>query len=82
MLIRTNDTLQTTIYRRSTHNGLHLHWNSFVSRTWTRSTPRAISIRGYKIYSTEELSQNELKQIEEEFINMNGYQKWVFDQVN
>ena len=26
--------------------------------------------------------QNELKQIEEEFININGYPKWALDQVN
>ena len=30
MLIRTNDTLQTTIYRKSTHNAVYLHWNSFA----------------------------------------------------
>ena len=39
-------------------------------------------IRAFKTCSSEELLQNELKQIEEEFININGYPKWVFDQVN
>ena len=38
MLIRTNDTLQTTIYRKSTHNGVYLHWNSFAPRTWKCGT--------------------------------------------
>ena len=82
MLIRTNDTLQTTVYRKSNHNGVYLHWNSFVPRTWKHRTLRTILIRVKKICSTEELLQNELKQIEEEFININGYPKWVFDQVN
>ena len=36
----------------------------------------------YKICSTKELLQNELKQIQQEFIKINGYLKWVFDQVN
>ena len=39
-------------------------------------------IRAFKTCSSEELLQNELKQIEEEFININDYPKWVFDQVN
>ena len=64
--------LQTTIYRKSTHNGVYLHWNSFAPRTWKRAT----------LQGTEELLQDELKQIEEQFININGYPKWVFDQVN
>ena len=72
MLIRTNDTLQTTIFRQSTHNGVYLHWSSFAPRTWKRAT----------LQGTEELLQDELKQIEEQFININGYPKWVFDQVN
>ena len=38
MLIRTNDTLKTTTYRKTTHNGVHLHWNSFAPRTWKRGT--------------------------------------------
>ena len=39
MLIRTNDTLQTTIYRKSTHNGVYLHWNSCTKNweTWYTS---------------------------------------------
>ena len=82
MLIKTNDALQTTIYRKSTHNGVYLRWNSFAPRTWQRGTLWIILIRAYKICSTEELLQNELRQIEEKFININGYPKWIFDQVN
>ena len=51
-------------------------------RTWKRGTLRTILIRAFKTCSSEELLQNELKQIEEEFININDYPKWVFDQVN
>ena len=79
-----NDTLQTTIYRKSTHNGLYLHWNSFAPRTWKHGILGTILIRDYKICSSKELLQNELIQIEEEFIKIkiNAYPKWVFDQVN
>ena len=82
MLIRTNDTLQTNIYRKSTQNGVYLHWNSFVPKTLKRGTLRTILIQAYKICSSKELLQNKLKQIEEEFIKINGYPKWVFHQVN
>ena len=80
MLIRTNDTFQTTIYRKSIHIGVYLHWNSFAPRTWKRGTLRTILIQAYKICSTKELLQNGLKQIEEEFIKITGYPKWVFEQ--
>ena len=48
MLIRTNDTLQTTIYRKSTLNGVYLHWNCFAPRTWKRGTLWKILIQTYK----------------------------------
>ena len=48
---------------------------------WKRGTVRTILIRVYKFCSTKELLHNELKQVEE-FIKINGYPKWVFDQVN
>ena len=68
-----------TIFKKGTHNGVYLHWNSFAPRTWKRGTLWTILIPAYKICSNEELLQNELKQIEEKFININGYPKWVFD---
>ena len=82
MLIRMNDTLETTIYRKSTHNGVYLHWNSFAPKTWKRCTLWTTLIRAYKICTTKQVFQNELRQIEEEFIKINGYPKLVFDQVN
>ena len=42
---------------------------------------RTILIQVYKISSTKELLQNELKQIEKEFIKINYYPKQVFHQV-
>ena len=81
-LVKTNDTLQTAIYRKRTNNVVHLHRNSFAPRTWKCGPLRIILIRPYKICSTKEPLQNELKQIEEEFIKINDYPKWVFDQLN
>ena len=61
--IRKNDTLETTIYRKSTNNGVYLHWDSFAPKNWKRSTLRSILTRAYKICSTKELLDEELKRI-------------------
>ena len=71
LLIRNNDTLETTIYRKSTNNGVYLHWNSYAPKNWKRSTLHSILGRAYKILSTKELLDKELKCIEREFIEIN-----------
>ena len=55
---------------------------TLAPRTGKRGTLPTNLIRPDKICSTKELLQNELKQIEEEFIKINGYPKQVFHQVN
>ena len=81
LLIRKNDTLETTIYRKSTNNGVYLHWDSFAPKNWKLSTLRSILARAYKICSTKELLDEELKCIEREFIEINGYPKWIVNQL-
>ena len=81
LLIRKNDTLETTIYRKSTNNGVYLHWDSFAPKNWKRSTLRSILTRAYKICSTKELLDEELKRIEREFIEIDGYPKWIVNQL-
>ena len=73
--------METTIYRKSTSNGVYLHWNSFAPKNWKRSTLRSISARAYKICSTKALLDEELKCIEREFIEINGYPKWTVTQL-
>ena len=81
LLIRKNDTLETTIYRKSTNNGVYLHWDSFAPKNWKHSTLRSILTRAYKICSTKELLDEELKRIEREFIEIDGYPKWIVNQL-
>ena len=52
---------QTTTYRKCTHSGVYLHWNSFAARTWKCGTLRTTLNQAYKICTTKELLQNELK---------------------
>ena len=61
---------------------MHLQRKSFKQRTWKLRMLRTILIQAYKISSTKELLQNELRQIEKEFIEINDYPKRLFYQVN
>ena len=79
--IRKDDTLETTIYRKSTNNGVYLHWNSFGPKNWKLSTLCSILARACKICSTKELLDEELKCIEREFIEINGYLEWIVTQL-
>ena len=61
---------------------MHLQRKSFKQRTWKLRMLRTILIQAYKISSTKEPLQNELKEIEKEFIEINDYPKRVFHKVN
>ena len=80
-LIRKNDILETTIYRKSTNNGVYLQWDFFAPKNWKWSTLRSILTRAYKICSTKELLHEELKCTERGFIEINGHPKWVVNQL-
>ena len=81
LLIRKNDTLEPTIYRRSTNNGVYLHWDSFAPKNWKHITLCSILIRAYRICSSKELLHEELQHIEKEFIEVNGDPKWIVNQL-
>ena len=81
LLIRKNDTLEPTIYRRSTNNGVYLHWDSFTPKNWKNITLCSILTRAYRICSSKELLHEELQHIEKEFIEINGYPKWIVNQL-
>ena len=36
LFIRDGEKLNTTVYRKDTHNDLYLHWNSFTPVSWKR----------------------------------------------
>ena len=81
LLIRRNDTLETTVYRKATHNGIYLHWSSFCPNSWKHGSLRSIISRAFDICSNEELLHIEIEVIKKEFLQKNGYPKWVFDQI-
>ena len=82
LLIRKNNTFETTVYRKPTNKGIYLHWNSFAPETWKRGTLRSIINRAYDICSNDEFLRLELSRIKHDFIKINGYPNWVFNQIH
>ena len=75
LIIRNNSTLKTTVYRKKTHNGVYLHWKSFMPSTWKHRALHSLITRAYTICSTKEYLQAELLKTKHEFIQTNGYTK-------
>ena len=82
LLIGDSEKLNTTVYRKNTHNDLCLHWNSFTPISWKRETLKSLISRAYIVCSNETLSVEELKHLKYVFYKINGYPWWVIDQVS
>ena len=50
--------METTIYRKSTNNGVYIHWDSFAPKNWKGCALHSILTRTYKIWSIKELMKN------------------------
>ena len=62
-------------------NGVYIHWDLFAPKNWKRSTLCSILAGPYKICSTKELLDGELKCIEIQFIEIKRYLKWIVNQL-
>ena len=82
LFIADGENLNTTVYRKDTHNDLYLHWNSFTPISYKRETLKSLISRGYMVCSNETLLEKEFKHLEHVFHKINGYIWWVIDQVN
>ena len=45
LIMRKNNTIETTVYRKQTHNDICLHWCSFTPEAWKRDTLKNILFR-------------------------------------
>ena len=75
LLVRKNDTFETTVDRKPTNNGIYLHWNSFAQNTRKRGTLRSIIARAYDVCSNDEFLKQEFSKIKTDFLKINGYPK-------
>ena len=82
LLIRTDKEIQTTVYRKPTHNDVYLHWDSFAPQSWKRGTLKTLLLWAYTICSNEYLLKKEVNHpIKNVFIKVNSYPTWVVKQV-
>ena len=81
MVIRKNNNIETTVYRKPSSNDIYLNWNSFSAKSWKPGTLRTVIKRAYVICSTTDLLQKELDHISFVFQKYSNFPKWVMDQV-
>ena len=73
LFIRNETHLDTTVYRKNTHNDLYLHWDAFAPVSRKRGTLRTLINRAYLICSNKELLHKELAYLRSVFLKKNGY---------
>ena len=81
LVIRKNNSIEATAYRKPTNNNIYLNWNSFSRKSWKRGTFRTIVKRAYLICLIKDLLQKELDNISFVFQSYNSFPKWVIDRV-
>ena len=77
----TRSNITTTVYQKSTYNGVVLNWNVFAPATWKRWILKTLVERAYVICSTDQLLERELKYLEKVFHEKNNYPEYVVKQI-
>ena len=81
LIWRNVNSFEITVHRKSTHNDIYLHWESFAQNTWKRGTLRTLVLRAHAICSTKELLDQEINHLQHVFVTFTGYPKWTVLQV-
>ena len=81
LLIRTQQKIHTTVYRKNTNTNLYIHWNSFPPNNWKWGTLKTLVSRAYKTCWTDEYLGDQLKHIRGTFNEINNYPHWVISKV-
>ena len=81
LLIRNKDTIETTVYRKSTNSDIYLNWKSFSPCSWKRGTLKTITRQAYLVCSKTDYLQAEIDHIAYAFEKFNCCHKWVIKQL-
>ena len=81
LLIKKGNNIVTTVYRKTTTNGIYLNWRSFAPTTWKRGTSKTLADRAYLICSRIALKKKEIDHLKKKFNRKNYYPKSVINQV-
>ena len=74
----TGNVAQTSVFRKKTHTGLYLKWNSFVPYRYKRNFVNSLLQRAYKIGSSYKLIHSDFMRIKE-MLAKNGYPRTFVD---
>ena len=76
MVIRnTNDTINTTVYRKPTSTDIYIIWDSHSPLQSKKTTPNVLIKRAIKICSDKKFSDEELDIIKHNLCKVNNYPK-------
>ena len=81
LFIRDCEKINTTVFRKDTHNDLHLRWESFSPISWKRGTLKSLISRAYMICPNQSLLEKELEHLKNVFHKKNGCPLWMINQV-
>jgi len=70
--IDSNKLAQTSVFRKATHTGVYLKFNSLVPNRYKRNLVNCLLLRAYKISSSYQIIHNEFQIIKSMLMN-NGY---------
>ena len=77
MVLRNSNSIETTVYRKFTHNDVYLHWNLFPPNRWNVGTLETLLLRAIVVCSNEQLLNKEIEHLRNVFHHTNGYPKAV-----
>ena len=63
LVIRKDYEVETTVYCKSTNNGIYLHWKSFSPTTCKRGTLQTLVSRTFRVRSNDKHLENEIKHL-------------------
>ena len=81
LICRNDNSIEITVYRKSTNNDIYWKWDVFAPDNWKRGTMKTLVGRAYNVCSTEEFLDKELKYLEKGFHENNNYPKYVIKQI-
>ena len=81
LYLRNGSSIETTVYRKFTHNDVYLHWNSFSPNSGKVGTLKTLLLRTFVVCSNEQLLNMEIEHLRNVFDHTNSYPKAVIQNV-
>ena len=72
-----SNNINTTVYRKSTNDGIYLSWEFFAQDKWKRRKLKTLTIKAYDVFPHKELLRKKLNYIKKVFPINNNYPNWV-----